>query len=92
MLPFNNFVSQSCDSDLSILSLDSQGMVILTQVQITDLGKGKILSVLNHDSVVLYVDTDKLPLGYHCRWYWQVATQKRFIIDQHYLSRNNTLF
>ena len=43
VLPFNNFVSQSCDSDLSILSLDSQGMVILTQVQITDLGKGKIL-------------------------------------------------
>ena len=31
------------DSDLSILSLDSQSMVILTQVQITDLGKGKIL-------------------------------------------------
>ena len=43
VLPFNNFVSQSCDSDLSILSLDSQSMVILTQVQITDLGKGKIL-------------------------------------------------
>ena len=65
---FSNFFSQSCDSDLSILSLGSQSMVILTQVQITDLGKGKILLVLNQDSAMLsiYVNTDKLRLSnYH---------------------------
>ena len=42
-LNYNNCFSCSSDSDLSTLSLGSQSVVILTQVQITDLGKGKII-------------------------------------------------